>query len=189
VRADAWIPKWKDVPQEQAEERLLRIYLRAFGPATPADFALWNGITLTEAREIWARAEENIAPVNIEGREAAIFRKDLDELAHAQFERPLVRLLPYFDSFLLGHKERDHLMAAEHRPKVYRPQGWISPVVLVDGRVIARWEHAPERNRLLVKLTKFESLSRRILARVREEAHDLSRFLGITYRDVEIEID
>src|SRR6266536_1213362 len=67
-----------------------------------------------------------------------------DELAQAELERLLVRLLPYFDSFLLGHKEREHLMAMEHRPKVYRPQGWIAPVVLGNGRGAAVWEHARE---------------------------------------------
>ena len=50
VRADAWIPQWQDVPREQAEGVLLRRYLRAFGPATATDFALWTGISLTEAR-------------------------------------------------------------------------------------------------------------------------------------------
>ncbi len=120
--------------REQAEGMLLRRYLRAFGPATAADFALWTGISLTEAREIWAREEADIAPVNVEGWTAAVLREDLDELAQARFERPLVRLLPYFDSFLLGHKEREHLVAMKHRPKVYRAQGWIAPVVLVDGR-------------------------------------------------------
>ena len=186
VRADAWIPKWRDVPREQAEGLLLRTYLRAFGPATATDFAMWSGITLTDAREIWAREQADFAPVNVEGWEATVLRKDLDELAHAEFERPLIRLLPYFDSYLLGHKEREHLMAMEHRLKVYRPQGWIVPVVLVDGRATAVWEHARERNHLRVKVTKFGSISRRIAAGIGEEARDLGRFLGIQNVDLQI---
>jgi uncharacterized protein YcaQ len=186
VRADAWIPQWQDVPREQAERLLLRAYLRAFGPATAADFALWSGITLTEAREIWARRQADFAPVNVEGWAAEVLREDLDELAQAEFERPLVRLLPYFDSFLLGHKEREHLVAMTHRPNVYRPQGWIAPVVLVDGRVTAVWEHVREGNRLRVKVAKFGPISRRISAAIREEARDLSRFLGIPNVDVQI---
>lgn len=31
VRADAWIPRWRDVPRTRAERELLRRYLRAFG--------------------------------------------------------------------------------------------------------------------------------------------------------------
>ena len=186
VRADAWIPQWQDVPREQAEGILLRRYLRAFGPATATDFALWTGMSLTEAREIWVREQADFAPVNVEGWAAAVLREDLDELAQAEFERPLIRLLPYFDSFLLGHKEREHLVAMKHRPKVYRAQGWIAPVVLVDGRAIAVWEHAREGNRLRVKVAKFGSISRRITAGIREEARDLGRFLGTPNVDVQI---
>ena len=187
VRADAWIPQWQDVPGEQAEGMLLRMYLRAFGPATATDFSLWTGISLTGVREIWAREEAGFATVNVQGWEAAVLREDLDELAQAEFERPLVRLLPYFDVYLLGHKEREHLAAIEHRPKIYRPQGWITPVVLVDGRAVAVWEHARAGNRLRVKVAKFGSLSRRITASLRAEARDLGRFLGIS--DVEVQID
>jgi hypothetical protein len=185
VRADAWIPQWQDMPVDQAEGMLLRRYLQSFGPATAADFSLWTGITLTEAREIWAREQADFASVNVEGWEAAVLREDLKELAQAEFERPLVRLLPYFDSFLLGHKEREHLVAMEHRPKVYRAQGWIAPVVLVDGQVAAAWGHARAGNRLQIKVAKFGSISRRITAGIREEARDLGRFLGITNVDVQ----
>jgi len=186
VRADAWIPRWKDVPREQAEDLLLQRYLRSFGPATAIDFAMWTGISLSDAREIWRREEANFATVNVEGWEATILRKDLDELAQAELDHPLVRLLPYFDSFLLGHKEREHLMAIQHQPKVYRPQGWVAPVVLVDGRLAAVWEHAREGNRLRVNVTKFGSLARGVIAGIREEARDLGRFLGIPNVDIQI---
>ncbi len=186
VRADAWIPHWKDVPQEQAEKLLLHRYLRAFGPATAADFALWAGITLTEARETWAREQANLAAVNVEGWTAEVLREDLKELARAEFERPLIRLLPYFDTFLLGHKEREHLLPMKNRPNVYRAQGWIAPVVLVDGRVTAVWEHARKANHLRVKVMPFDSISRRLVADIHEEAQDLGRFLGIPNVDVEI---
>jgi hypothetical protein len=186
VRPDVWIPRWQDVAQEEAEELLLRIYLKAYGPATVADFALWAGITLTDGREIWARVQSEIAPVNVDGWPAAALQKDLDELAQAGFERPLVRLLPYFDSFLLGHKERRHLITREHHPDVYRAQGWISPTVLVNGRVSAVWEHAWEGTRMRVKVTKFEPVTRRVTAGIHEEAQDLGRFLGASNVDIEI---
>ena len=186
VRADAWIPRWQDVPREQAEEILLRTYLRAFGPATAADFAMWSGITLTEARGIWRREQSDLASVNVEGWTAEVLRKDLSELAGAGFDHASINLLPYFDSFLLGHREREHLAAMEHRPKIYRPQGWIAPVVLLDGRVAAVWEHARDGNRLRVKVTKFGSISRAIAAGIREETEDLGRFLGTSAVDVEI---
>ena len=186
VRADAWIPQSQDVPREQAERALLRIYMRAFGPATAADFAMWTGLNLTEAREIWALEQAHFVPVNVEGWEAAVLRQDLDELVQADFERPLVRLLPYFDSYLLGHKERAHLVAPEHQPGIYRPQGWIMPVVLVNDRLAAVWEHARHESRLRIRVMKFGPVSRRVLAGIREEAQDLRRFLGLLDVDIEV---
>lgn len=186
VRADAWIPRWKDLSREEAEGMLLRKYLQAFGPATTADFALWAGLSLTEAREIWAREQADFATVKVEGWEATALRRDLDELANASFDRPLIRFLPYFDTFLLGHRERQHLVEFKHQPKVFRPQGWISPVVLVNGRVAAVWKFTQEKNRLLVNMEKFGSMSRRIIAGVHDEAQAIGRFLGVPNVDIQI---
>ena len=178
VRADAWIPDWKDVPREQAEELLLRKYLHAFGPATASDFAGWSGITTREAQAVWARPQSGIVSVNVEGWTAAVLEEDINKLVRAKFKEPVVRLLPYFDTFLLGHKERNHLLAREHRPDVYRPQGWIAPVVLVNGRIAGVWEYIQEGDSLRVKVKKFEAISRSFAAGLQEEVQDLGRFLG-----------
>lgn len=187
VRADAWIPGWQDLPTQQAEALLLRRYLRAFAPATVIDFALWSGITLTEARQIWAREQADLLSVEVEGWSASILRADLDALAQANFERPVVRLLPYFDSFLLGHKARTHLVEIDQQPKIYRPQGWIAPVVLVDGRVVAVWKYTQKGDHLAVEVTKFAELSPLIIDEIWEEAQALSRFLDAPNVDLQID--
>jgi hypothetical protein len=177
VRADVWVPDYEDVSPEDAETDLLRCYLEAFGPATVADFAAWTGITLREARQVWARANGELAPVDVEGEEQAVLRASLDELCRARIDAPHVRLLPYFDSFLLGHRDRGHLVADEHRQRVSRSQGWIAPVVLVDGRVFGVWSHARKRGRLAVEVTPLGRLTRRVVAGIRAEAEELGRFL------------
>ena len=184
VRADAWIPHWHDIPQEEAEDTLLRCYLRAFAPATARDFAAWSGLTLTESRAIWARAQNTLAPVTVEGLESAVLREDLDELIQTDLAQPPLRLLPYFDSFLLGHKERNHLVAEERRSDVYRAQGWVAPVVLINGRVAATWKHTQEKDNLHVEVQPFEPLTQTTIKRINHEAQDLGRFLGVS--DVEV---
>jgi hypothetical protein len=178
VRADAWVPGFEDVAPEEAETRLLRRYLEAFGPAIAADFAVWTGVTVREARETWARAEGELVPVEVEGAEASMLRAGIDELSRARIERPHVRLLPYFDSYLLGHADRRHLVSDEHRGQVSRAQGWIAPVVLVDGGVLGVWRHTRKRGRLAVDVTPFGRLGRRVVDGVHAEAEELRRFLG-----------
>jgi len=185
VRADAWISNWKDVPQEQAEGLLLRRYLRAFGPATAADFAMWTGISQREAQQIWAREESDFTTVNVNGWTGIVLGEDVRKLMKAEFERSHVRLLSYFDTYLLGHKDRNHLVALEHRGKIYRPQGWIAPVVLLNGRVVAVWRYTIEKDRLHVTVEKLEPISKQVAAGIREEAQDLARFLGASDVDVQ----
>lgn len=186
VRADTWIPDWQDVPQEEAEGMLLLRYLYAFGPATAVDFSMWSGLSLRDVQGIWQREESAFETVEVEGQAGTVLREDLKKLAKAEFQSPVVRLLPYFDTFLLGHRERVHLVAKENHGKIYRPQGWISPVVLVNGRVVAVWGHALEKGRLLVTVEKFVPISRQVRTGILEEAEDLARFLGATDVDVQM---
>jgi hypothetical protein len=188
VRADAWIPGWKDLPVEEAEVELLKVYLRAFGPATPRDFSLWSGMTLTEARQIWMNEQPDLVPVSIEGWRAELLREDFDALAgtKASFERPVVRLLPYFDTFLLGHEGRDHLVDGNHRASVFRPQGWIAPVVLVNGQVAGIWGYTLEGKQLQVKVQQFQELPKGVKKGIEAEADGLGRFLGTTKVGVQI---
>ena len=128
-----------------------------------------------------------VAAVTVEGRPASILRQDLDELVEAGFVRPHVRLLPYFDVYLLGHRQRDHLAAAPYQASIYRPQGWISPVLLVDGRAVGIWEHALDKDVLRIRVTGFGSLPRTVISALRTEPQDLARFLGAT--DVSLQVE
>jgi hypothetical protein len=116
--------------------------------------------------------------VHIEGAKASILESDLSELENAEIEDPVVRLLPYFDSFLLGHKSHLNIVDENYRKKIYRNQGWVSPVLLVDGRARGIWSHIQKKNDLEVKITPFSKLSNQLSERVREEASDFGRFLG-----------
>jgi hypothetical protein len=187
VRADAWIPNWKDMAREQAESTLLRWYLHSFGPATPADFAMWSGVGMHNANAIWARERAAITSVDVEGWPASILLDDVDELLQARFERPTIRLLPYFDVFLFGHREKQHLAEEEHHAKIYRPQGWVYPVVLVDGRAAAVWEHALEKDSLRIRVTKFHALVRKVVAAIEAEAAELAHFHGVSEVNVQVE--
>jgi hypothetical protein len=144
-------------------------------------------LTRREANAIWAREQVRIAAVTVEGRSASVLRQDLDELVEAGIARPHVRLLPYFDVYLLAHRQRDHLAAAQHRASIYRPQGWIYPVLLVDGRAAGIWQHALDKDVLRIRVTGFGSLPRRVISGLRTESQDLARFLGAA--DVSLQVE
>ena len=184
VRPEKWLPDWNDLPVEKAELELLRRYLRAHGPATVRDFALWTYMTASDSREIWARLEPEMAPVDVDGRIGWVLREDLPALRRSKLDEPVIRLLPSFDAFLLGVKDKSHLVDLAHYKRVYRPQGWLSPVVLVDGRVVGVWSHERKGDRLSVRITPFSRLSPMVRSHIREEADDLGRFFGARDRSI-----
>ncbi len=178
VRADAWVPSYRDVPPGRAEDALLDRYLSAHGPATVSDFVAWTQVLASDAKEIWARAEDRLAPVEVEGEEAWILRADLRSLERSVLVGSNVRLLPHFDSFLLGHDDRTHLVEAARHPHVYRNQGWVSPVVLVNGQVRGIWSQTRRGRTLDVTVRPFRNAPRGLRRSLRDEAEDLGRFLG-----------
>jgi hypothetical protein len=74
-----------------------------------------------------------------------------------------------------------------HQARVFRAQGWIAPVVLVNGRAGAVWEHALEKARLGVKVTPFDPLTPDMIDCICEEAQDLGCFLGASDTEVLIQ--
>ena len=177
MRPEEWIRNWEDRPAEQAELELLRRYLGAHGPATVRDFAQWTYMTAADARGIWGHLEAELAPVNIGRQVGWVLRDDVPALKRAKLESTVVRLLPNFDSFLLGVKDKSHLVDAAHYKRVYRPQGWLSPVVLLDGRVAGVWSYNRKRRRLEIRVEAFQTLRSADRAAIRDEAEELRRFL------------
>lgn len=179
VRADAWIRGYRELPVADAEERLLRRYLAAYGPASPADFARWTGLTRTAAIAVWDRIAGELVSVDVDGWSAGALRADARAITDGPAESaPTVRLLPHFDAYLLGHEERDHLVGAAHHRRVYRAQGWIAPTLLVDGRVAATWRSEVDGARLHVRLEPWGPLSRSALEQATAEASRIAEFLG-----------
>lgn len=176
VRRDRWLADWDDIPGEEAEAWLLRKFLHAYGPATVQDFAFWAGMSVRDARRIWRGVERDMCAVTIAGSPAAILEPDLPALMERAQAPETVHLLPHFDVFLLGHRSKSHLVDESHYKRVYRAAGWISPVVLIDGRVEGVWSHSRGGRVLRVLVEPFGALSARQRSAIKKRAADVAAF-------------
>jgi hypothetical protein len=91
---------------------------------------------------------------------------------------PVVRLLPAFDSYVLGYANRDHLVRKEHQPEVYHG-GQTVPVVLVDGLAAGVWRYERHAKRLTIRVRAFDAFDTPIQQGIGEEAEDIGRFFGL----------
>ncbi|MPZ87853.1 MAG: winged helix DNA-binding domain-containing protein [Nitriliruptorales bacterium] len=90
-----------------------------------------------------------------------------------------VRLLPAFDQYVVAAlREPGPILDAAQKARVYRPQGWISPVVLVDGRMAGVWRHEARGNRVEVEVEAFGPVPEGVTEQAEREAARLAAFLG-----------
>jgi hypothetical protein len=179
IRVDQWLPKvkMKLMPAAEAQRALLRKYLQAYGPATLADFSHWAGIPMSEVKEVGPQVDGGIIEISSGKRPLLMLGEDV-----ADFEKHVssksIRLLPSFDVYLLAHREKDHLLGDQHYKRVYRNQGWISPVVLINGAVAGVWAYKPRGRKLEINIEPFGKLSKSERASIEHEVEELGKFFG-----------
>ncbi|WP_432546043.1 winged helix DNA-binding domain-containing protein [Kineococcus sp. SYSU DK004] len=115
-------------------------YLRGHGPASAADFAWWAGLPLGTARRAFAAVRDGFEVVEVDGVEHLVDPAVPDLVAaHRRALRGL-HLLPGFDEFLLGYRDRQHVLADEHAPRVAPGgNGVFRGVVVAAGAVVGTW--------------------------------------------------
>nr|WP_280389735.1 winged helix DNA-binding domain-containing protein [Nocardia wallacei] len=132
---------------DAAAPEVITTYLGAYGPATQEAFNAWlmrGAFGKTIVRQWFADLGDALTEVDIEGRRAWLRTADAEDLAGITPE-PSVHLLGPFDQYILGPGTNDTaVLPAEHRAKVSRTAGWISPLVLTNGRITGTWESADD---------------------------------------------
>jgi hypothetical protein len=180
VRPSQWVGKWQPVEPHLALQELARRYLRAYGPATPEDFARWwdGGAGIVPARKLFQSIEDELEAVDVEGWRALALRTTLEPMQRS--ETPgAVRLLPLFDAYALGlGRDLEPLLPRAYKSQVFRPQGWISAVVLVDGYMKGVWEYKIRGSRTIVKVHMFSSPTALVRRGIEAESERLGAFLN-----------
>ena len=117
------------VDGDAALAELARRYLRGHGPATAADLATWSGLGLRAARSGLTAIAGELAQDG-----------ELVDLADRAEPRPAPpRLLPAFDPYLLGWKDRGFAVAPEHARRVHPGGGIVRATAVDDGLVVGTW--------------------------------------------------
>ncbi|MBC6463524.1 winged helix DNA-binding domain-containing protein [Actinomadura sp. HBU206391] len=134
---------WRGLPPaEEAAGTVIRAFLGAHGPATAEMFDAWLTRGTSRRKELrgwFATLGDELTVVEVEGVPMYVLT---DHLAEMQAMEPssAVRLLGGFDQYVLGAGTgASYVVPAEHRAKVSRQAGWISPVVVHGGRVAGVW--------------------------------------------------
>ncbi|MYR95315.1 MULTISPECIES: winged helix DNA-binding domain-containing protein [unclassified Streptomyces] len=163
-------PGYTPLPGAEARAALVKRYLSAYGPATPAHFARWLAAPKRWAEELFASlaAAGSIEEVAFEDAGPAwVVAGDTDFPAD-----PVrgVRLLPYFDAFAIASQPRERLFPARaYERALAGGQAGNYPVLLVDGTVAGVWHQRRSGKRIAVTVEPLEPLPARRLRALEDE--------------------
>ena len=178
VLLDDWVKREKAIAREVGQEQLVERYLAAFGGGAE-DCAAWSGLSLREVREAWGRVAGKMVEVEIGGKTTWLLKSRASWLDERPDPEPVVRLLPRFDTYLLGYRDRDHMLAAGHAQHVNKGGGMIAATVLVNGQLVGTWHTKLVRKQLQVTVEPFEALAAEWRDGLEAEVEDVGRFLGV----------
>ena len=163
---------------DAALTEVTRRYLATNAPATPEDVGRWWGPGPGTAKRWIESLGDEVARVDVEGEPMYVLERDVRELSKATAVRS-VRLLPAFDQFVVAAtKHAERLMPGAFANRVYRPQGWLSPVLLVHGRMDGVWKHERKGKRVVVTIEPFVPLTKVVRRDAETEAKRVAAFLG-----------
>jgi hypothetical protein len=152
--AYALLDDWLGAPLDAAPDPapLVRRYLAAFGPATPADMQKWCG--LTGLKQVFTALDLRTYSAE-DGRV-------LYDLPDAVLTDPAVpvsaRFVADFDNLVLSHADRTRVVDERHRSRVMTVNGIVRGTVLVDGFVGGTWRFDRAKGSAAVVVTPFAPL-------------------------------
>ncbi len=164
-------------PRAAVISNLALRYLGAYAPATPLDFAAWSGLKIGEARDAWYSINDSIQSVEIENQLSWLRKDQLGWLAEVENELSQVKLLPRYDTYLLGYGSRELMIDPKNQRHLTPGGGIINSVVLVDGFVLGTWRMFVHKDHLLVDVKLLDRSVFDYLSQIEVEASDIGRFL------------
>ncbi len=151
---DEWAPDSRVLSRADALAELASRYFTSHGPATVHDFAWWAGLPVADARAGLAAARPALSSFTSDGKEYwatadAPGDQELDE----------AYLLPGFDEYLLGYKDRSAVLPIEYAPRIVPGgNGVFQPTIVVAGQVVGTWKRKLTKRSLSITLTPFTPL-------------------------------
>ena len=129
---DDWLPgPGPALPRDEALAALAQRYFTSHGPATVADIAWWAGLTMADAKRALAAAQGLVAA------------NGYSMAADATPAGEGVFLLPGFDEYLLGYKDRADVLDPQFAGRIVPGgNGVFKPMIVVGGRIAGTWQRS-----------------------------------------------
>jgi hypothetical protein len=175
VLLDEWVRTPRRLERDEALAEIAVRYFRSHGPATVGDLARWSGLTVADVRRGLAVGGDALTTVEIDDVTFQLAPETL-EAAPAAAD---VHLLPGFDEYLLGYRDRSAALAPEHADAIVPGgNGMFKPTIVVDGEVVGTWKRSVRARHVAIETTTFDPMASQQREGLAQAAHAYGAYLG-----------
>jgi hypothetical protein len=167
------------VDRDGALFELARRYFTTRGPATIDDFAWWSGLTKADARRGAESAASHLRHESIDGK--SYWSPDTEK--GTRVNPPLTHLLPNYDEYIVGLKDRSaygaRLESSGVKPRTSALSG---NALVINGQIIGGWRRTLVARNVVIEPKPLTRLSEGERRAVGVAARKFGRFIGLPGR-------
>jgi hypothetical protein len=173
VLLDEWIPHSRELGRDEALAELTERFFKGHGPATLHDLVRWTGMTVKDARQGLEAVASHLGSIEVEGQ---TFWMASDSTFVPNDD---TYLLPGFDEYILGYKDRSLMLETQHSQKIVPGNnGMFLPTIIASGQVAGTWKRVVKKDTAIITLLPFASLTAAQHQKIAISAKRYGDFLG-----------
>jgi hypothetical protein len=182
VLLDDWVPNPNILDRDEALATLTLRYYQSHGPATRTDFVGWTGLTVADAKRGVELVGDQLVTIETVSGPMVTSVASLDYPTTAARTADLL-LLPGFDEYLLGYKDRTAMVNAERMNQIVPGgNGVFKPTIVAHGKVIGTWKRTIKNQRVDIEALPFELFDGRQRDRFAEAGRTYADYLQLEPR-------
>ena len=149
------VPPFKSKNRVEALAELTKRYFTSRGPATIKDFSTWSGLALTECKNGIEMVKSSFSREVI-ARQEYFFPPGVT-LAKNQFQK--IYLLPLYDEFIMGYKDRSAIMVFKNNHKPASAFRYDNTIIF-EGQIIGTWKRTIQKKCINLEYDFFDNLNK-----------------------------
>lgn len=173
---DEWVPPARKLDRDAALAELVVRYFNGHGPAKLDDFVWWSGLKVSDAKAGLAMVSSQLESLTVNDQ-LYWMRPGRPRLGK---RTPIVNLLPGFDEYLLGYRDRTAALDPGHAQKIQPgANGMFASTIVVNGRVAGTWRRVLAKKSVKIGTSLFRSLTNGETRVLEEAIRRYGAFLGV----------
>ncbi len=170
---DKMVTRSKPKEREESLVELTRRYFTSHGPATIQDYMWWSGLSAADAKDGLEMAKSELVHDSIGDKVYWMPPKNLAPKSAV----PTVHLLPPFDDFLIGYKDRSASMDGTVLRRL-RTGGMPDPTIMIDGKIAGKWSRTLKKDSVTIQTKLFRKFNKHEAQSLDDAVERYADFIG-----------